>query len=504
MATLGEVKSGKKTVDVVNVVTHGQDLIIPEGMTLERVDKVIHNKMAFDDTMVAISATVPGLVPDAAYAFFRAMERKNGWVNQIPTPGFFGATPPATITVEVDRGKNVQVPFGRFEIAGIEGYLESGVAEDPKRKGVAIFSIGGEVKRRYEKQITELVEMAQQIVINESIYKGKPWALRVRQDNGKPLPFPTPKFLDLNPSVEGELIFSDTVMRAVRRNLFTPIEHTEACRKHKIPLKRGVLLAGAFGVGKTMAAHAVAIKCVRNGWTYIVVEKADELAEVLRFAQEFYSPCVAFCEDIDRVMSGERDIDTDQILNIIDGVESKNAELMIVLTTNDIDHIEPALLRPGRLDAVIYVDKPDASAVERLARQYGRGLIADGEDISEASTLLAGRIPAVVREAVEHSKLAAIVHADDPLADDLKVTNAALLDAASEMQFQLDKLEPKVEDKRSETVKAAHVMAEAMKEVAQQGSVAAQAVVIPSPVAPPDAYRDNFARDDNGNIIQPE
>lgn len=486
MASLGEVKKQKTTVDVVSVVTHGDALVIPEGMTLERVDKVIHQKMEFDDTVVEVAAQIPGFVPEAAYAFYKAMEEKYGWVNQVPKPGFFGSNPPATITIEVDRGKSVQVPFGRFELPYVEGYLESGITEAQDRPGVAVFTIGGQVKRKYEDIVNELVQIAKRNVRDNSIYRGKAFRLRLKDDKGKPLPFPTPQFLDLNANVENELIFPSDVMLDIDINLFTPIEHTEACRKHEIPLKRGVLLAGDFGVGKTMAAHATALKCVRNGWTYIVCERADELADVLRLASE-YKPAVVFCEDIDRVMAGERDIDTDHILNVIDGVESKNAELMIVLTTNDIDNINPALLRPGRLDAVIYIDKPDAEAAERLARQYGRGLVGDSEDISEASILLAGRIPAVIREAVERSKLAAIKLSDDPLGE-LHVTNAALLHSAKRMQFQLDKLEPKILDSRSETVKAAEMIAKAHMEAQDKAIAAGQGFVIP----PQFPIRDGF------------
>jgi transitional endoplasmic reticulum ATPase len=179
-------------------------------------------------------------------------------------------------------------------------------------------------------------------------------------------------------------------------------------------------------------------------------------------------------------MTGDRDNVIDHILNVIDGVESKSTEIMIVLTTNDIENITPALLRPGRLDAVIYIDKPDAKAAERLARQYGRGLISDDEDISEAAAALAGRIPAVIREAVERSKLAAIMMT--PIGEPLRISNAALLHSATRMQIQLNLLEPKFSDTRSETVKSAEIVAAAHERAVQAGL--AQGFVVPLPTAP--------------------
>lgn len=481
MADLGTVKQ-TRTVDVVDVVQHGEKLVLPEGMSLDRIDKVLHQKMEFDNTTVALHSPIPGFVFEAAYAFYKAMEEKYGWVNQVPTPGFFGSRPPATITVEVARGKSVQVPWGRFELPYVEGYLETGISQNDK--GQAVFTVGGEIKRKYEPVIQELIQSAKDKVANDSIYRSQAFRIRLHDDNDELLPFPTPSFLDLNPAIESELVYSDDVMLDVSVNLFTPIERTDEVRASGIPLKRGVLLAGDYGVGKTMAAHATALKCVRNGWTYIVCERSDELADVLRLASE-YKPAVVFCEDIDRVMTGQRDISIDHILNVIDGVESKNAELMIVLTTNDIDNITPALLRPGRLDAVIYVDKPDAKAAERLARQYGRGLIDPTEDITEASNALSGRIPAVIREAVERAKLASI-HMT-PVGEALRITNAALLHSARRMEFQLQKLEPKTLDERSEIVKAAEITAAAYAKAAENGVVAAQPFV--AAVRPSDIRR---------------
>lgn len=493
MPTLAEGHSDRKIVDVVEVISRGDQIIIPEKMSLERVDAAIHQKMAFDETDVNINAVISGFVTDAAYNTHKVMVREFGWVNPVAARG----EPPTTIEVEVERGKSVEVPFGRFTVANIDGYIEFGVAQDPAKKGVAAFVVGGVVKQKHKQRVLDVVALARKELAEHSIYKGKAFRLRVRDEQGRPLPFPTPQFLDLNPSVESELIFPEDVMFDIETNLFTPIEHTEMCRERGIPLKRGVLLAGDFGVGKTMAAHATALKCVRNDWSYIVCERGDELADVLRAAVEHARPCVVFNEDIDRVMAGERDVDIDHILNVIDGVESKNSELMIVLTTNDIDNIHPALLRPGRLDAVIYVDKPDAVAAERLARQYGRGLIDATEDITEACTLLAGRIPAVIRETVERSKLAAIALSGGT---DSKITNKALLHAAKRMQFQLDKLEPKKADLRSETVKATEMYINAQKDIFDRhGAFVAQPFLARDGNT---AYLDDrFSVDDNGNRV---
>jgi transitional endoplasmic reticulum ATPase len=68
-------------------------------------------------------------------------------------------------------------------------------------------------------------------------------------------------------------------------------------------------------------------------------------------------------------------------LNEIDGVESKGKELITILTSNHAENINQAMLRPGRLDAVLSIQAPDAFAAEKLIRLYARGLILERESL---------------------------------------------------------------------------------------------------------------------------
>src|SRR5258708_28838158 len=164
---------------------------------------------------------------------------------------------------------------------------------------------------------------------------------------GKPLAMPAPGCLDLAQVGANDVVFHDDVDRAIHGSVFTPIERAEECRKLGIPLKRGVLLAGPFGVGKTLAAYVAAAKAEKAGWTFVYCETAPELSDVVRFAQQ-YAPAVVFCEDIDRVVSGARDIDMDQLLSIVDGIQSQESHILIVRPTNEVKDINQAILPPAR------------------------------------------------------------------------------------------------------------------------------------------------------------
>lgn len=470
--TLSETGGAKKGVrDVIDVVRHGDKIIIPEGLTLERVDAVIHAKIEFDNqTFVPVAEIEAPFVYEAAYAFHQVLTDTYGWANAVPTPGFFGPQPPSMLSVPTGYGTTVQVPWGRFKLPNLgDGFLQTGVTE--KDDGRLVFQLTGQVKRVYEPVVNELIEKTKRQVREHSIYRNTGFRVKLFDQYGERLSMPEPEFLEQNTNVLAELVLPAQTRSLVETNIFTPIQQTERVVKHGIPLKRGILLAGQYGTGKTMVARATMEVALANGWTYVEAKDINELAEVVRLARQYGDNkhgVVLFCEDIDRVMRGDdRTTAIDEVLNVIDGVESKGSALMIVLTTNELEQITTALLRPGRLDAIIHVGPPDADAAIALARQYGRGLIDPADPLTKAGEWMAGKIPAIIREIVERSKLAAIRLT--PEGENLVVSDEALAFAAREMEDHVRLLTPREPDTRSETVKAAGVIADAVVEAAKNG-----------------------------------
>jgi len=247
--------------------------------------------------------------------------------------------------------------------------------------------------------------------------------------------------MDLGGAGDASIVFNAEVMKALKDGLFTPIEHSEACRKAGIPLKRGVLLEGPYGVGKTLTALVTAAKAVANGWTFVYLNSVEDLPDGLTLAKQ-YAPAVVFAEDIDRVMAGERDIQMDEVLNCLDGVDTKHVEIVTVLTTNFIEKIDQAALRPGRMDTVVNVQPPNAPTAERLVALYGRGLISPKADLKRVGKVLSGKIPAVICEVVERAKISAVSRLDG---SDIRgqVTEDDLIAAAAAMEAHAALLAPK-------------------------------------------------------------
>jgi len=309
-----------------------------------------------------------------------------------------------------------------------------------------VFTISVTTKRKHEPDVKALCLLVRQYLKEHSIYKGKAVKIRFRDDKGDLLPMPEPKFLDVDGIGPTDLIYSKLVTEAIETNVFTPLTRLEDCAEAGIDFKRGVLLAGDFGTGKTLAMRVAAYLATMNGITYVYCARADELAYAVEFAVQYShgNGAVVACEDIDRVLTGERSFSMDELLNIVDGLDSKRTKVMVILTTNAVENINPAMIRPGRLDAVIEVTRPDAEAVERLLRHYGLGVIDPDADLTEVSRVLAGNIPAVIAEVVKRSKLAALKRA--PKGTSVVTVDAdALQESADTMEMQLRLLKGKAE-----------------------------------------------------------
>ena len=375
----------------------------PRNMTLLEAREWLARLEQAEEEVINIHEVIDAHPWDGCVAFLKAMQQTYGWASPTPTGPWWRRNSPTMMSIETGIGETTSIFWGGFRLPGIDGQLMTGTEE---KKGQTRFCIQGQTKRKHIEMIHALADLTRQIAREHSIYRGH--ALRLElNNNGSINLMEPPTFMNLKRVKENELVFSDDLMDQVVTNLWTPIEHTKWCREHDVPLKRGVLLEGDYGTGKTQAATVTALKCENNGWTFITVGRVSALEGALQFAVG-YQPCVVFVEDIDREMAGERTAAMDDILNKVDGIVSKGSEIMVVLTTNKVGEINRAMLRPGRLDAVLHIGPPDAGAVQKLLRVYGRKLIKPDEDLSGAGLALAGRIPAVIREVVERSKLYAI------------------------------------------------------------------------------------------------
>lgn len=462
-ALLTAVLESKEKVHVAKVERHGEKIILPENMTYGDAIKNLERQAQYEDEKVQIQHDFPYFVYDGAHALGKVMEQKFGFVFGKTEYSFFeGEQPPKLIGIDVGDGQIVQVPWGSFTVPSIKGgkFACGFKVED----GKILFQFSCTCARKYEAEVKDLRNSVLAYLKEHSIYKGRAISIKFTDDGGNMLiesnQIPQPKFLDLSKAREEELVFPKDVHDAIYDNLFTPIDRLEEARALGVPIKRGILLAGMFGVGKTLTAYVAASKATKKNMTYVYCQKPEEFVHIMRFAAQ-YAPALVFCEDVDRIVGTDRTAEVDELINVIDGVETKNHEIITVFTTNSVTDVNQALLRPGRMDAVIWVRTPDAEAVERLVRNYCGKLVSPEDDLTEIGKLLENNIPAVIREVCERSKLSALRMLPDgsPVT---KIPVEALKKASTTMKNQLELLSQKRPPVLNEDQKAMVKVADAI------------------------------------------
>lgn len=433
------LKEVPQNIAIAKVVHHGEQITLPVGMNLNEAIATLERRQTYLEEEMNFSQQFAYFPYDGANAINEVLEKQFGWSIAEPTPGFFGKQPPKLINIEVAPKQFKKVPWGRFALPGTEGgWIQCSAAWDGS---MVKFALTGIVKRKYEDVVESIFAKTREYLETNSIYKGKAVKIRFNDESGEALEMPIPEFMDLTDVDENMLIYSDDVQTQITNNLLTPIERVADLIANNVPVKRGVMLAGKYGTGKTLGAKVAAKKAVQNGISFIYITHADELAKAIAFSKQYQSPaCVVFCEDIDRALKGERTQEMDDILNIIDGIDTKTCNIITILTTNHIENINPTMLRPGRLDAIIEVKAPDAKAVQKLLRVYGGAAIKSSTDLSKAGAVLDGQIPAVIAEVIKRAKLAELSRTPKgQVITDL--SEQAILEAAESIKAHVELLE---------------------------------------------------------------
>jgi transitional endoplasmic reticulum ATPase len=424
---------------------NGTDCIaFPKNMTHdEAINRISADKelLNYGEKQVTIEEVIHRFPFEAAHALSKAAKELHGATigHDIPLPDG-SVICNKLVGVPVSATEIIQVPWGPFHLPDVEGALETVVAEE---NGIIVMKLIACVKRKYQDKIKALADRTRQLAEQESIYRGKAVMVKFRDKNGE-LDVVPPSFMDL--SGDHKVIFSEEVTREIKVNVLVPIKHAELAKKLKVPTKRGVLLFGTYGSGKTLTARWMAKESTAVGRTFIYVKDASELGDALRFAS-LYGPAMIFAEDIDRVIFGIRTQQMDQVLNSVDGVDTKNIDVITVLTTNNLNMIHPAFLREGRMDTIIEIDKPDLQAAEELIRHFGGGLIGSEERLHRLASDLQERSPAFIREVVERSKLEKLLDLDGGDVDAIKLTAQDLEIAFHRHMRERERVDVAMEDR---------------------------------------------------------
>ncbi len=220
---------------------------------------------------------------------------------------------------------------------------------------------------------------------------------------------------------------------AIKDAVELPFMHPDLFEEHRLAPPKGILLYGPPGCGKTLIAKAVANSLAKKvaertgreeGRSYFLNIKGPELLNkyvgeterhirlVFQRAREKASegmPVIVFFDEMDSlfrtrgsgVSSDVENTIVPQLLSEIDGVESLE-NVIVIGASNREDMIDPAILRPGRLDVKIKIQRPDAEAARDILSKYlTPDLPLHADDLGEHDGDAEGTCDAMIQRAVE-------------------------------------------------------------------------------------------------------
>ncbi|PAA51467.1 hypothetical protein BOX15_Mlig010639g2, partial [Macrostomum lignano] len=192
----------------------------------------------------------------------------------------------------------------------------------------------------------------------------------------------------------------DTQIQEIKESVELPLTHPELYEEMGIKPPKGVILYGAPGTGKTLLAKAVAsatsatfLRVVGSELIQKYLGDGPKLVrEIFRVAEE-HAPSIVFIDEIDAVgtkryesnSGGEREIQRTmlELLNQLDGFDSRG-DVKVIMATNRIDSLDPALIRPGRIDRKIEFPLPDEKTKRRIVNIHtSKMTLADDVNLEE-------------------------------------------------------------------------------------------------------------------------
>jgi SpoVK/Ycf46/Vps4 family AAA+-type ATPase len=209
-----------------------------------------------------------------------------------------------------------------------------------------------------------------------------------------------------------DVILPEDVLVAIERQTLGIARRADALRAAGRHLKRGVLLHGPPGTGKTHTVSWVAAELDRATVIVLAGGALGAVGPVARLAREL-APSLVVLEDVDLVAEERTTMHGGgailfELLDELDGM-ADDADVAVILTTNRPDLLEPALAaRPGRVDLAVEVPLPDLDARRRLFALYARGLPLENPDVDAVATRTEGVTASFFRELLRQAALEAV------------------------------------------------------------------------------------------------
>jgi transitional endoplasmic reticulum ATPase len=357
----------------------------------------IQNEIDQSRKMANLQYSIPCFRNDGVYQLNQAISEVFGSTTSKENDNPSGDSNVSTVDITLADGTRIKAPFGDISLSGLgdDSYININYDYDKHT-----LEVTGKCQFKFSSLMDDIIEVTKRNISQNSIYKGQ--ALEITDIN-------EPKILNLDNIDNQLLILSDKTkydLKPIRARLLNP----QKCLDKGVPLKYGALLSGNYGTGKTLVAFKLAKLAVDNGWIFIYLKDPKLLAESLRMSKIIDKSgygVVIFTEDIDQVIRGNRDAAMQDILNTLDGGDTKDMNVISLFTTNHIELIEPTFLRGKRISSIIEMGALDAKTAEEFIRaSFESGCYTIQDDLTEVCQYIekANIVPAFMADIIERVK----------------------------------------------------------------------------------------------------
>ena len=242
----------------------------------------------------------------------------------------------------------------------------------------------GAAKKLYEKAIDldrSLIDEALEAELEPAT------PLMLPNDVGSERPPPPPMAEKPDDTTFKDIGGMEPLKEQIRLNILYPIQKPEIYKAYGKKIGGGILMYGPPGCGKTHIARATAgelganfyimgLQDILSKWVGETEKSISSLFEVARST----SPAVIFIDEVDALGTKRSDIQSasirwmvSQLLMEMDGISSRNEQILVLGATNAPWNVDSAMRRPGRFDRILFVPPPDAAARSQILDIHCRG-----------------------------------------------------------------------------------------------------------------------------------